>query len=49
MNEYLYEITMDVEMTDEEMMYVNAHNSWRKNFTKHQKDAMIENTENTVN
>ena len=36
MNEYLYEIMNEAELTDEEMMYVNAHRTWRKNYKKQQ-------------
>jgi hypothetical protein len=36
MNEYMIEIMNEAELTDEEMAYVNAHKSWRRNYKKQQ-------------
>lgn len=45
MNEYLYEIMNETELTAEEMMYASAYKTWRKNLKKRQE---IEESENAV-
>lgn len=51
MNEYLYEITNEMDFcSDEEMYYVQARWLWRKNCRKvRSDDSESENAENTLN